>query len=66
AGVLFTEVNDGGVGFVATAGMRYDFSRGRSFNLGYIHADTDGQTTDGFPMADANLSGLRMSFAYSF
>ncbi len=66
AGVLFTEVNNGGLGVVATAGMRYDFSRGRSFNLGYIHADTDGLTSDGFPMADAQLSGLRLSFAYRY
>lgn len=66
AGVLLTEVNDSDLGFVGTAGFRYDIRRGLSFNAGYIHADTKGVSTDGRPFGMAHLSGLRMSFGYSF
>ncbi len=66
AGLLLTEVDSGDLGVVATAGLRYDFSRGRSFNAGYIHSDTQGLTTDGVPFAEAYLSGLRLSFAYRY
>jgi len=65
-GLLFSEVDGGDLGVVATAGLRYDFSRGLSFNAGYIHADTEGVTTDGMPLAEAYLSGLRLSFAYRY
>jgi hypothetical protein len=66
AGLLFTGVDGGGLGPVATAGLRYDFSRGLSFNAGYIYADTEGVGTDGLPLTTAYLSGLRLSFAYSY
>lgn len=66
AGLLLTEVDSGDVGVVATAGLRYDFSRGLSFNAGYIHSDTEGVGTDGVQLATAYLSGLRLSFAYRY
>lgn len=65
-GVLWNAVDDGDVGMVTTAGLRYDFSRGLSFNAGYINADTTGVDPDGKPLAAASLSGIRLSFAYGF
>lgn len=66
AGVLLDTVDDGDVGTVTTVGLRYDFSRGLSFNAGYINADTKGFDTDGRPLTATSLSGLRLSFAYGF
>jgi len=66
AGLFLGEVDGGDLGAVATAGLRYDFSRGLSLNAGYIHSDTEGVATDGTQLATAALSGLRLSFAYRY
>ena len=65
-GVLLDTVDDGDVGVLTTVGLRYDFSRGLSFNAGYIYADTKGVDPDGRPLTVASLSGIRLSFAYGF
>ena len=65
-GVLLDTVDDGDVGVLTTVGLRYDFSRGLSFNAGYINADTKGVDPDGRPLTATSLSGIRLSFAYGF
>ncbi|MBI2477353.1 MAG: hypothetical protein HYV60_01485 [Planctomycetia bacterium] len=64
--LLLDTADDGDVGVLTTVGLRYDFSRGLSFNAGYIHADTKGVDPDGIPLTATSLSGIRLSFAYGF
>ena len=66
AGLLVAETGGGDLEYGATAGFRYDFSRGFSFNAGYLYLDSNSLGTDGLPVTAGQLSGIRTSFSYRF
>ncbi len=66
AGLLFAETDGGDLEFGATAGMRYDFARGLSFNAGYLYLDSDSVGSDGLAVTTGNFSGIRTSISYRF
>lgn len=66
AGALFGETNHGELETAYTAGMRYDFVRGLSFNAGYFYIDSDSRGTDGEALSAGNVAGVRTSLSYRF
>ncbi|MDF1816033.1 MAG: hypothetical protein P1V20_27785 [Verrucomicrobiales bacterium] len=66
AGALAGETNNGNTEVAYTTGMRYDFVRGMSLNLGYFYIDSDSTGTDGGAITPGNVSGARSSLSYRF
>ena len=66
AGALLGETNGGPLETAYTAGFRYDFVRGLSFNAGYFYIDSESTGSDGEALSAGNVSGVRTSLSYRF